>query len=945
MRPVLWLCLSLFVGFSPSVSGARNAPKSLAERLGVSRGVVAILGDEGTELALQLAKETELTLYVQIEDAGALDSARRAVADAGFSSERILIEKGTPSCVPLATHLADAILSTRDLDDPARVECLRAIRPGGRLILPRMTLNKPFPEGMDDWSHHYHGPDNNPQSKDQLAKAPFLTQFIMEPRYAPAPQAAVASSGRMFMAFGHVAWHSREEPWLDTLVALNGFNGTLLWQRPLSPGIMVDRCTLIADPAALYLGDEASCKVLDPATGELLREIKVPKRIAHGTFWKWMALEDGILYALVGADEPRDETKRWGMTNHGWPWSEISSGYRNPDYAWGKGGTLVAIDIQRRDILWHNDNYPEIDSRALCMKNGRIYLCSFGKVVACLDARNGKTLWEITPKKDTVPFAAIGPYRPTHGYVQGWKSTVYLRCTDQALYFVGPEVYRLTALSTEDGHVLWTYPVRDLHVVVREEGLYAIGPQKEKGEILRMDPLTGEILETFPIHRRACTRTTGGLDSLYFRAFDGTVRFDIASGKPQWISPMRPSCQVGVLVANGLLTWVPWACDCGLQMFGAIACAPAGDFDFSQEARAEERLETGPGRGGLSAPSSADPLDWPTLRADPLRSGTTQAEIPQEIRSLWSFQTQSSPDLTPPVMVGDRVLFSGTDGVVRALDAKSGLEHWSAFTGGPVLTPPSIADGCALVGSCDGWAYAFDAATGALIWRFRAAPEERKIPVYGTLCSTWPVAGGVLASDHVAYVASGMNNFDGTHVYALEISTGKILWQNNTSGHLDAGSRTGVSVQGEMLLQGDRLYLAGGNAVSPGVYDIHTGQCLNDPPGGLGSNAPRGRELSLKEDGTVAVTGQPLYSTPQTTVYDASVAWKEWEIRAKNGRLICAGTDTGWKLQAKSLEAESILWSQDLPAEPVRWGVAMDHQGRIAVALMNGQMMCFGSPE
>jgi outer membrane protein assembly factor BamB len=218
------------------------------------------------------------------------------------------------------------------------------------------------------------------------------------------------------------------------------------------------------------------------------------------------------------------------------------------------------------------------------------------------------------------------------------------------------------------------------------------------------------------------------------------------------------------------------------------------------------------------------------------------------------------------------------------------------------------------------------------------------IPVYGSLRSTWPVSGGVLASDHVAYVAAGMNNFDGTHVYALEISTGKILWQNNTSGHLDVGSPTGVSVQGEMLLQGDRLYLAGGNAVSPGVYDIHTGQCLNDPPEGLGSNAPRGRELNLKEDGTVAVTGQPLYSTPQTTVYDASVAWKEWEIRAKNGRLICAATDTGWKLQARSLEGESILWSQDLPAEPVRWGVAMDHQGRIAVALTNGQMMCFGGP-
>ena len=80
------------------------------------------------------------------------------------------------------------------------------------------TWTKPFPEGVDDWSHHYHGPDNNPQSKDRVARFPYLTQFIAEPRYAPAPQAAVSSAGRLFMAFGNVAWHEREEPAMNTLV-------------------------------------------------------------------------------------------------------------------------------------------------------------------------------------------------------------------------------------------------------------------------------------------------------------------------------------------------------------------------------------------------------------------------------------------------------------------------------------------------------------------------------------------------------------------------------------------------------------------------------------------------------------------------------------------------------------------------------------------------------
>jgi outer membrane protein assembly factor BamB len=58
-------------------------------------------------------------------------------------------------------------------------------------------------------------------------------------------------------------------------------------------------------------------------------------------------------------------------------------------------------------------------------------------------------------------------------------------------------------------------------------------------------------------------------------------------------------------------------------------------------------------------------------------------------------------------------------------------------------------------GLADGFVYATEAATGRPLWRFRAAPAERKIPVYGSLSSTWPVAGGVLVEKGVAYAAAG----------------------------------------------------------------------------------------------------------------------------------------------------------------------------------------------
>ncbi|MGB2823769.1 MAG: PQQ-binding-like beta-propeller repeat protein, partial [Phycisphaerae bacterium] len=523
------------------------------------------------------------------------------------------------------------------------------LRPGGKALLGDEEIVKPAARGADDWSHHYHGPDNNPQSGDKLARAPYLTQFVAEPRYGPAPQAAVAAGGRVFMAFGHVAWHEREEPWMDTLVALNGYNGTHLWKRAVPKGIMVDRATMVATPTTLYLGDANSCKLLDAATGEAIGEITAPSGLVGGSFWKWMALEDGVLYALVGKDEDPDAQARWRRRQHGWPWGGISNGYNAPKYAWGFAATLLAIDPKTNKVLWHHkETAAPMDSRATCMKAGRLFVTSFGKYIACLDAKTGKEIWRKTPDDDSQLFTAIGEFSPGHGYRTGWKSTVYLRCTDKALYFMGPQLRSLTAASAEDGRLLWSLPLEskvNVHLVIRPEGLYTIGGQKTEGETRKLDPMTGEVLATYQVSRRACTRATGSPDGILFRASGGSVRLDTATGKPQWISPMRPSCLVGVVIANGHLYWQPWTCDCSLQLFGAICVGPAGDFAFGAEAADAERLdlvsaETAaerketkpPARGGRGA------ADWATYLGNNQRAAQTEwgaLNVPEQAGQLW----------------------------------------------------------------------------------------------------------------------------------------------------------------------------------------------------------------------------------------------------------------------------------------------------------------------
>ena len=214
----------------PLVSMAKqNQP--ILERIGVTRGICVVLGDRVCEYALELARDSELLIYVQLRRAEDVEKARRIADEAGLYGTRIFIEKGslTMTRLHLADNVADAAIVLFKVPKNTEAEVLRVLRPRGKALMgPNKVLVKPFPEGVDDWSHPYHGPDNNPQSEDTVIRAPYLTQFLAEPRYAPVPQVAVASAGRVFKAFGHVAFKKREEPFLNKLVAFNGYNGTIL---------------------------------------------------------------------------------------------------------------------------------------------------------------------------------------------------------------------------------------------------------------------------------------------------------------------------------------------------------------------------------------------------------------------------------------------------------------------------------------------------------------------------------------------------------------------------------------------------------------------------------------------------------------------------------------------------------------------------------------------
>ncbi len=382
---------------------------------------------------------------------------------------------------------------------------------------------------------------------------------------------------------------------------------------------------------------------------------------------------------------------------------------------------MFAIDIDTRQVLWEHIEEQSIDGRAIAMRSGRIYYYSHPNFLACLDARQGEPLWR---NNDRELLEAIGTHDRAQTPRLGFTSTAYLKCGDDAVYFAGPQRPRLVAASTEDGRLLWQVPHGNYQLVLRDEGLYAMG---RTGPSRLLDPLTGEVREYLNCVRGNCTRATGTVDSIFCRGHDhaGTLRLTVPDHQPRRIAPMRPDCHDGVIAAGGMLYWGPWMCDCSLSLVGNIGLAPAGDFAFGAAAVESERLETAAAAQKPLEPLSIAPGDWPTYRADNQRSGASEAGVADEVDFAWRYRPHDGVELTAPVTAGDMAFVAGSDGVVHALDAGNGKPRWSAYTAGPILYPPAVQDDRLFVGSGDGWIYAFASHYGGFAQRLQNA---RSVP-------------------------------------------------------------------------------------------------------------------------------------------------------------------------------------------------------------------------
>jgi outer membrane protein assembly factor BamB len=233
---------------------------------------------------------------------------------------------------------------------------------------------------------------------------------------------------------------------------------------------------------------------------------------------------------------------------------------------------------------------------------------------------------------------------------------------------------------------------------------------------------------------------------------------------------------------NGLIYAPQHPCACYIEakLSGFTALAPPSPTAQPRRSVPDaERLTRGPAYSTNLPSSVSHPQldDWPTFRHDAERSGAVKTAIQAtDLKRTWA--TKLGDTLSAPVVADGRLFVASIHAHrVNALDAATGKSLWSFTTGGRVDSPPTIWRGRALFGSADGHVYCLNANDGKLVWRYRAAPEDRRMMALEQVESVWPVHGSVLVQNDVLYCVAGRSMFldGGLRLLRLDPKTGRKL--------------------------------------------------------------------------------------------------------------------------------------------------------------------------
>ena len=822
------ICLAVLCGI-PCSSGLMGAetPADLVSQSGVKGGLVVLVGCGGGQFTAGLRINER---YV-VQGLG-IDPARVAQASEYLRKERlsgpVTAIRWDGKRLPYADNLV-SLLVVDSAPGLAEAEIMRVLSPRGVALVKvgdgRKKITKPWPDEIDEWTHYLHGPDNNAVAEDTVIEPPRHMQWVSGPRWGrshdhlSSVSAVVSAGGRIFSIVdeGPIAAVKADSKWM--LVARDAFNGVLLWRKPVSPwegqlrpfrsgpAELPRRLVAVGDRVYATLGYGKPVVCLDAATGEVLRTYDATDN-AHE-----IVCAGGKLFVVV-SDPPEADSPTSGSVLRRFPVWRGSYGEYSIKYPPKR---LRAFDAETGKPVWRKDDadVEHILPLTLIVGEGKVLFQNADHLLA-LKEETGEQLWKVSRPSVRQRYAWLSPTLVIReGVVLSAdraadkpvdtggkdKSALEWRVSANHLLMEGS----IMAFSAEDGKALWTAPCHEgfnspADVFVIDGKVYS-GPLawgKQPGITDVYDLKTGKVVSTKPRDQELYTFGFGhhrchrnkATTKYIIQSRAGIEFLDVSNPNrataDHWV---RGACQYGTLPCNGLMYAPTHPCACFITAKLSGYNALSGKRATPME-QGPEQLQEGPAAEEISPPragTARNGEDWPTLRGDNARSGSTKVALGAKLKPVW--EKPLTGPLTALVVSGGRAYVAQREAnTVHALNADDGSAVWSFTAGGRVDSPPTVFGGAVYFGSADGWMYCLNAADGKLAWRFRVAPESRQIVAYGRLESAWPVHGNVLVCKGpkgrpVAYAAAGRTSYvdGGVHLCGVDAATGLLAFRRTIS--------------------------------------------------------------------------------------------------------------------------------------------------------------------
>jgi outer membrane protein assembly factor BamB len=926
-------CFVLLLLAGTVAKGAEPVPEVLRQS-GVKGGIAVWIGCSQHDEMAALARRGQFLVQAFSDAPDALRDARSK--DLG---PRVWVSGFDGLNIPFADNTVNLIVAQANAKVPMP-EIMRVLTPRGVALIGGKKTVKPVPPEIDEWTHHLHGPSGNAVAMDTTVGPPTRLKWAADPMWSKHHN-ATANVNAMVSAQGRIFAICEESPvsidpglmpdqW--NLVARDAFNGVLLWRVPIplwgtrawnaahrrgrnnQPTHIGRRLVAVGDRVYVTLGYNAPVSELDASSGKVLRVFKKTR------YTDAILCQNGKLILTI---------------NKG---PQGASRSKPP-----VGKEVTVIDLAGGKVLWRKGDYAGLRSKTgdmdrinhltMVTDRGRAFFFGDRKTLVSLSLKDGSELWT-----KARPLAKAHEMR--------YNLRVTDRCTlvihKDVLLMAQPEptkkfghkkgIARIYAFDAATGKPLWNRPIAqwgwaeppDVYVIKDELWVFDL----KTFSLLALDPKSGKELRRWktaealdrPHHHRCYRNRSAG--RFVMTSHRGIEMFDLKSGRNSLNPFVRGACQFGYLPCNGLIYSTPHPCSCFIdgKLNGILALGP-GKTAAPTAAPAANRLVKGPAYGKVSAKSTTpDPGDWPTYRHDPARSGSTTLQIPSVLKTLWTATVKGHPTACV-VGEGKVLLASKQTRRLHALDAQSGRAVWSRVMDGPMDSPPTIHRGTALCGERGGWVTCLRLTDGEVVWRFRAAPDERWIHVRGSLESASPVFGSVLVKDNTAYFTAGRSSYldGGIFAYALDPETGAVKKQKQL---ITRGQSENASLSDILVSAGGSVFMRNRSIFGPtkaGRLFIFSRSGLldeawfNRAPWSLGRET-KGASNRIWRSGGAGQTMEPL--TGQYMVHDSKLAFSLVAASGERDRGIFKPARTGYRLNCAEVTSGAkakLRWSTQVP--------------------------------